>query len=316
MSYSNKDSFFYHKSAFNAIYNAYTLKGGSTFTAWHKRAREAAEAVKQAKADYDNDLRKMEDIYSMKVVAEKRAEYQHDHLAMVEEAKERIMEDFDRVAEAKKAKLAKSLSAPSQDIVNLLSVLNMRTTITAGEIAAIVPQLSGNLQALKVLSEISNRNGINFPQLPTVERLNDDIEKIRDFACDMVNSIDSEWNYNQMLFWTTDFAGLIQQQIDALDDPSFLEIDTKEIEEEKSEHETQKKADRITKLTLNGTEYISTVARQFGTTVEAIQEANPNVDLIHFNAGTVITIPGVLRSPEDGNGHVNESSHKMEVLEA
>lgn len=325
MNYSNRDSYFYHKAAFDAIYNSYAVKGSNTFAEWHKRAREAADAVKQTKADYDREIEKMRDTWAEKVIAAKRADYDADHKLMVSEAKERIMTDFDRVADAKRAQLAKSLGAPSQDAVNLLTVLSMRTTLTPGEIAAIVPQLAGNLQALKVLSEIASRSGISFPKLPSAEQLDDDIMKIREFAENVVESIASDWNYSQLLFWTTDFAGLVQEQMDALDDPSFLQIDAKEIgtanKETASggdEHKTasqKKRTGTYTKLTLNGSEYIDTIAREFGTTTDEIKAANPGVDLLHFASGTTIIIPGTLVHPEDGTGHVNEWSHEMTVVE-
>ena len=323
MTYSSEHGLFYHKAALDGIYNASALKGKTTFRAWHERAREAAKAVRDTKAAYDREIEGMREVWADRVIEEKRAKYDADHRQMVKKAKEAILADLDRVAEAKRAQLSKSLGAPSQDALNLLMVLNMRSAVDEEEIAAVVPQLSGNLQALRVLAEIANRSGIYFPSLLSVKELDEATGKIREFAQRMVDSLDGEWNYNEVLFWTTDFAGLIQREMDALDSPAFLQVDPTQIGAKKNEaadtdgehKDKDSGGKKVTKLTLNGSEYIDTVAREFGTTVTAIQQANPGTDLIHTHSGQTITIPGKLTYPETGTGHVSATSHYMEVVD-
>lgn len=299
----------YHRAALDGIYSDSALKGNNTFRAWHGRAREAAKAVKDAKAAHDREIEGMRDVWADRVIEEKRAKYAADYMQMVEEAKEAILNDLDHVAEAKRAQLSKSLGAPSQDMVNLLAVLNMRSHLEQAEIAAIVPQLSGNLQALRVLSEIADRSNIYFPSLPSVRELDDATGKIREFAERMVDSLDApEWNYNQTLFWTKDFAGLIQREMDMLDSPAFLQVDTAQISTKKNDAPKEEKdkdsggtiepgkKPNAVKVYLRGDESIGRISVQFGLDSSEIRAANPGYDWSNIHHGDAVIIPaGKLR---------------------
>jgi len=69
-----------------------------------------------------------------------------------------------------------------------------------------------------------------------------------------------------------------------------------------------------TQVTLDGTEFLGTIARQFGTTTEAIEKMNGGLDTTELYRGRTILVPGKLISDETGNGHISASTHKLKPL--
>jgi len=69
-----------------------------------------------------------------------------------------------------------------------------------------------------------------------------------------------------------------------------------------------------TQVTLDGTEFLGTIARQFGTTTEAIEKMNGGLDTTELYRGRTILVPGQLISDETGNGHISASTHKLKPI--
>lgn len=69
-----------------------------------------------------------------------------------------------------------------------------------------------------------------------------------------------------------------------------------------------------TQVTLDGTEFLGTIARQFGTTTEAIEKMNGGLDTTELYRGRTILVPGKLISDETGNGHISASTHKLKPI--
>ena len=69
-----------------------------------------------------------------------------------------------------------------------------------------------------------------------------------------------------------------------------------------------------TQVTLDGTEFLGTIARQFGTTTEAIEKMNGGLDTTELYRGRTILVPGKLIIDETGNGHISASTHKLKPI--
>ncbi|MCR5137793.1 MAG: hypothetical protein K6C12_12040 [Oscillospiraceae bacterium] len=110
--------------------------------------------------------------------------------------------------------------------------------MTAAEIAATVPHLSGNLQALSVLAEIAEKNNVVFRKLETdfatVE------SKLRDSANSLLDSAFSEEPSYYAHLFTVDTAhnGTIRPFVEKLDDPAYLQIDVSKITDSKKNDDT------------------------------------------------------------------------------
>ena len=291
----------------------------ATFNEWHHHCQEVRSEYLSNKTARQVDLDRMADTWSQRIIDEKKSSYDLQNKKDATDAKAKLLRDLEEIIDRKEQQLSKAMKSPGTEAVETLSLLSLRSNLTPGDIVAILPQVSSSLLGLQTLRDISIKNGIDFPKLPSVEEINASIGKVRDFAKSMLNSLDAdEHGYMQRLFWTTEMPGIIQKEFDFLDNPLFLQIDSKDIgrinETGKETLAQDKPKTEYTRLTLNGTEYIDTIAREFGTTVEEIQKANPNTDLVHTCKGDVLLIPGQLVNPETGIGHVDHFSHEMEAV--
>lgn len=227
-------------NAFSAIYNYSSKKPENrTFAGWHFRAQAARDAVLKFKRDADEEIKGMADIWAQRRIDERRAELDRGYDAMRAEARRRIVDDMNDVLSAKRAAFDKAVGDPGAEAVRLLQVLAMRSTLTPADIAAVVPKLNGNLQALHVLKDICNNHHITFPTLPDAGEIEADFEKLREFADTMANAVDNiDPPYFQRFFWTVDDSiGLLQPVADRLDGLAFLQIDPEEITEKADQSE-------------------------------------------------------------------------------
>ena len=313
----------------NNIYFGQARKGifnskKASFSDWQMRCQEIREDYLSRKAARKAEIDGMADTWAQRVIDEKAARYALMDRSEAEEAKAEMLKNLEAIITEKEKKLSGAMKSPGTEAVETLSLLAMRTNLTPVDIVVVLPQVQDSLLGLQTLRDIANRNGVDFPTLPSVEEINGAIEKIRDFATHMIDSMESEdLTYMQRLFWTTDMPGLIKEQFDFLDNPSFLQIDAKGITAAKASTESAESGEKsgtkkqiATRVTLNGSEYLGTIARQFGTTPEAIRKMNPTLEATDLINGRVITVPGKLISDETGSGHISASTHKLEPVYA
>ena len=313
----------------NNIYFGQARKGifnskKASFSDWQMRCQEIREDYLSRKAARKAEIDGMADTWAQRVIDEKAARYALMDRSEAEEAKAEMLKNLEAIITEKEKKLSGAMKSPGTEAVETLSLLAMRTNLTPGDIVVVLPQVQDSLLGLQTLRDIANRNGVDFPTLPSVEEINGAIEKIRDFATHMIDSMESEdLTYMQRLFWTTDMPGLIKEQFDFLDNPSFLQIDAKGITAAKASTESAESGEKsgtkkqiATKVTLDGSEYLGTIARQFGTTPEAIRKMNSTLEATDLINGRVITVPGKLVSDETGSGHISATTHKLEPVYA
>ena len=294
----------------------------ATFNDWQRNCQEIREDYLSRKSARKAELDGMADTWAQRVIDERRNKFDAMDKQEAAEAKSEMLNNLEAIIAEKEKKLSSAMKSPGTEAVEMLSLLAMRSNLTPGDIVAVLPQVENSLLGLQSLRDVAVKNDISFPVLPSIEKINSSIEKIRDFAERMIDSMDSEsQNYMQILFWTTEFPGLIQEQFDYLDNPSFLQIDAKGITAAKPSTEANDASEKpttkkqiATRVTLNGSEYLSVVARQFNTTPEAIKKMNPTLVETDLNYGSVITVPGQLVSDETGSGHISASTHKLEAV--
>ena len=215
----------------DSIYTTATMKGEMTLSKWCDRTRRTLEAVKVLKDDLQARYDAEKALYSTAENDRRWKKTQDEKKAFEDVARAKIDRDLDGVIEAKRSAFSKAMSAPDEASVRLLQTLQMRQHLTAAEIAATVPHLSGNLQALSVLSEIAARNGVLFPRLEvdfyTVE------SKLRASANSLLDSAFSdEPSYFAHLF-TVDGAhnGTLRPFVEQLDNPAYLQVNVSEIKD-------------------------------------------------------------------------------------
>ena len=323
--------FKFYSNIVNNIFRYSTKNGANmSFSAWHSRAREAYKELTELKAGLDADLAGKREDYSEKRVMEYEADYRAHFSEVAKNAKAKIAADLDAVIASKRAALSDAMTAPDAATSRTLDMMAKRDHVSVSDVSLIVPKCNGSLLGLQYLSDIAKKSGISFPRLPDAEELEQDIEKIQEFAAKMIDSIDTPraaQSYYEIIFWTTDFPGLIKEQFDRLDDASFLQVDARQVGKKepqiteahvKTTFSTEQgtKQQVYTKLTLDGSEDMSVIARQFDCSVEDIERLNGGAALRPTHSGQTILVPGTLAHPEAGTGHVSETSHHMETVPA
>lgn len=282
----------------------------SSFAKWIERAKLCREALLENQRQHADELKKMEGIWAARVVDEKRKQFQEEETGILQIAKDLILEDLDAVLSAKEAKYHEAMSAPTDEMIRLLTVLQMRADsgeeLSSSDFANAASYVSSNFHALKQLSNLAKNSGIPFPRL--TDSFYEDISTAREGANNLLSSLDKpekSLGYYETLFWKTGHAGLAQEAFDKLDRLSYLTVTPEDVNQVAIDKAVREKARKCSeagdttpaaskfcsKVKLNGLEDIAVVSEQFHTSRAAIAELNPGMDLDHLYKGGELFIP-------------------------
>ena len=205
--------------------------GKATLTGWCDKARNVHGALRMLLDESKKELEEARGKYNQKTLAEVEGRLKAEDTVATDIARKKLSDALEEVLEEKTNAFLRSMAAPSQDAVNLLTVLNMRKSVSSSEIAAAVPALSKSLQGLALLKEIADRNNVTFPRLTT--DFFSVAEETRQACQVIINGIGkdaTDMSYMEMAFFGEHGSnGQLRPFIDAVDRPSFLAIDTAEI---------------------------------------------------------------------------------------
>ena len=281
-----------------------------SFSKWIERAQSCRAALLKNKQLRDEELKSMENTWATHVIDEKRKAFDEEKVGLAKIAKDMIIKDLDAVISAKEAKYHEAMAAPSDEMIRLLTVLQMRAdsgeTLTSTDFANATSFVSSNYHALRQLSNLAKNANIPFPRFE--DTFQADVNAAREGAIDFLRSIDvpkENLEYYELLFWTTGNAGLYQEAFNKLDKPHYLSItpeDVKQAAIDKAVREEARKSSEArnatpaaskycSKVKLNGLEDIYVVAEQFHTSRAAIAELNPGTDLDNLYKGLEIYVP-------------------------
>lgn len=138
-----------------------------TFSGIQNQMKDLRFFITNERKELDGELNKLSELWSGKVIAERRAELVADFDKMVAGVVEAIKQDIAELSNRMEGKIEAMLStAPSEEQLRLLSVLNMRDDLDSQEVHHILPVFFDNYQSMKVLKSISEANGIAL-YLPT-----------------------------------------------------------------------------------------------------------------------------------------------------
>ena len=312
--------------AINGIYGGSVKSIELSLNAWRERAQRTRAALLMIKADFDTQKEEADEELSTNRAAQKKAALDAEYNEYVKTAVLHIQVDLDATTDKIRKSYDAAMVRLTDQQIRVLQALSMRSNLTGDELSFYAGALNESLPALRVLSDIAARSGIPFPKVMGVQEFEDSISELQNiydkYAADIGNDKD-DMSYWSILFWRPDTPFREGNLFNSLDNANFMistapevkDVQHTDSEGKKPVKERSKQNDGVmTRLTLDGTEYLETIARQFGTTTEAIKAANPNSDLIHLSKGQVLNIPGTLISAESGSGHVSETSHQMEVV--
>lgn len=142
------------------------------------------------------ELDKLKDVWSNKVIEERRKELVEQFEEMVKSVVEATKQDIATLTSRKMEKIGDMLAtAPAEEQLRLLSALQMRGNIDPVEVHHILPVFFDNYQAMKVLSAISEQNGIavTLPVQLDCRTMFDTLNEAADYLLGACEELPKEW---------------------------------------------------------------------------------------------------------------------------
>lgn len=134
-----------------------------TFAEIQKRMQASNLFIINERKDLNKEIDKLKDVWSGKVVAERREKLNAQFDTLVENIVEATKQDIATLSNFKLEKIDKMITtAPTEDQLRLLSALQMRGDVDTTEVHHILPMFFNNYQSMRVLQAISEQNGINL----------------------------------------------------------------------------------------------------------------------------------------------------------
>lgn len=274
---------------------------------WRKNCAVIRQAVMSVKAVFEAEKKRMwgdlkADAY-FKAIEPLQANYNF----VLEQARTMMKNELKSVLNAKREQLSKCLDAPTEDDLRLLNVLNLRTSLSASELAAAADKLNGNINGLRALGDIARRSGLSFPDYGNLDRISHDLEAAERFANTMIKNVDSsDPTYFERMFY--DHTELIMPQFEDVDTDFFTTAQEAVVpsgfapSSPVSEIPVGKQANAC-RVYLTGSESLLCLASQFNCTIAAIKEANPGIDIHNLGGVESIVIPATKFSIVESRGY-------------
>ena len=184
----------------------------------------------------ERELVKLKDVWSDKVVLENRAKLLKSFEELVQNVTEALRQDVKSLSAIKLEKIGDMLATPpAEEQLRLLQVLQMRGDIDSLEVHTILPVFFNNYQSMRVLSAISEQNGIilNLPVQLDCHTLFDSLNEATDYLLRACDEVGKEWknvDISYHAFFTVNdkerdkqYDPVYQQYIDLLDSTPQLQ---------------------------------------------------------------------------------------------
>lgn len=133
----------------------------NTYAGIHRRMIALNVFLNHERKDMLDGLTAMRETYSDKLVAKKRTELEKDFNELSANLVKDCRAEVKKLTDSKRENIAQMLStAPSDNQLRLLQVLQMRSDLTDTELQNVAPVFFDNYNAMKVLQNIGTQNGI------------------------------------------------------------------------------------------------------------------------------------------------------------
>ena len=315
----NSKYYYASKIVENAIDPGRPVKGG-TFRSWQDAAIKSREALLKIRADYEKDIQELYGTYTTPVFLDKKARLDAEYAEVKGSIVNKLTEALDAVCDSKRARFSRCCEAPSAQDLRLLQALDMRSSLSVDEVAAVLPKLNGNVQSIAVLRDIAAKSDIHIPVgATTPAEFDAQLEKARAFSLDRlrgIDTVDKEQGYNDVAFYRhpdepceasylyglldnnvltseqiTASTNAVKQAQDATETPMTMTAEGEPIE-------------MWAEVKVNGAQHVSTIAGQFHVSTQQVRDANPDMDLDNLHNGDKILVPSTRFSfVADGTGH-------------
>lgn len=209
-----------------------------TFTGIQKQMQFLYLFITNERNELYKEIDKLKDVWSGKVIAERREQLVKEFNGMVAKSIEAEKQDIANLISSKFEKIGDMLcTAPSEEQLRLLSALQMRGNVDSLEVHHILPVFFENYQSMRVLQAISEQNGIvlHLPVQLDCHTMFDMLKKASDYLLAACNELPKKWDNMDVkfhAFYTTNdkepdkqYDPLYQSYIDLFDNtPQLQEV--------------------------------------------------------------------------------------------
>lgn len=227
------------KRIFDAVYKTGNPDTSKTLIAWQNRAISTRAALLEVQSQIDAQEQELNQIYQPAAVAELMRETRDAMAELVRGERDKLADDLDNILDAKRQQYkAIGLAAPTTEQINLLTALNLRDSVSEAEVSYIATEMSGNFQALRALKSIAKRSGIDLPDPPSVENVEEDLNLAREYATSSLRDIavpNNELGYFSRCFYIAPGVGPARKFLD-LDSNIFTSVQATPESEEENGH--------------------------------------------------------------------------------
>lgn len=194
-----------------------------TLEGWHSRACAVRGAIEIFRAERDKAVKAASEKYKGDYLTDHIDAANADFNAAVKVAMDKVETDLQDVLDSKRRAWSKANSAPTTEMINLLTALQMRgNDLTDGEIMAVVEKLNDNAVALRSLRSICKKAGVSLPSFVGTDP--DDFDRsmgeAEQYARNGIMSLATatgDLNYLELLFWSKPGEGLDKRYFKPLD---------------------------------------------------------------------------------------------------
>lgn len=216
-----------------------------TFVAWHHRSAIVRQALLNFKDERDEKIEYANQNYRGRTYDNAIEQANKDFDDLVKIANDKVLSDLQDVVESKEKAWSKANSAPSNDMLNLLRVLEMRgNDLSSSEIVATVEKLNNNAPALRALKSICSRAGLALPSFVGAdpEAFERNMERAVEYAMRGTESLATSTDdlpYMDRLFWTKPGEGLDHEYFDVLDRTTLTSAEVVPVEPDEADQSEQ-----------------------------------------------------------------------------
>lgn len=180
------------RDAYNSI--SVHAQPGTSFAGLRRYAQNLRTASLQKKAVMDDAIKEIQAVYTATAAAPKIKSIRDEYSAEVSGYKHTLTDALESIVNRKKEAVRDfSMKAPSEDILHIISSLNLRDkgSISETEWSYIVDATRGNYLAMRMLEGIATRQEIPFSVPFTPDQAVKDIDQLADIVRMAINNIDT-----------------------------------------------------------------------------------------------------------------------------
>ena len=298
-----------------------------TFRAWHRRVREMREVVLAKREELEERIAKNAEIFSEEYAGKQNEALRRQYRDFRDSAERLARKDLGDILAEKRAQWRKTNEPPTEEMIRLLAVLQMRgASIFGSELALAARVCAGNGWALRSLESIAKKAGYSLPSVADPDEFEDMMRKAEEFSRKYLADIDrfsSEIEiYEERVFWDSD--SLDRAFYDPLDSDSLTAPTVERVPAAGTTGETAPVTAsdpgtqggrystrvRVDRRGIN----LRQAAAQFGVSEGAVRKENPGLDFGNLREGDFFDVPSTqLTLLPDGAGIRSSQCRAMEL---